>query len=85
MKRFITSDDAVALKKLPRSLIIWVRGDCDCAFAQFFTRFGVKVTSSSAPARIERSLTRMPAWKLKKVFRREGVQFLPHQTPGREA
>src|SRR5271170_2256234 len=41
---FITSDDAVALKKLPKSLIILGGGAVACEFAQFFARFGVKVT-----------------------------------------
>ena len=39
---FITSDDAVALKKLPKSLIILGGGAIACEFAQFFARFGVK-------------------------------------------
>ncbi|HZI33807.1 MAG TPA: FAD-dependent oxidoreductase, partial [Candidatus Binatia bacterium] len=41
---FITSDDAVSLKKLPKSLILLGGGAIACEFAQFFTRFGVKVT-----------------------------------------
>ena len=41
---FITSDDAVGLKKLPKSLIILGGGAIACEFAQFFARFGVKVT-----------------------------------------
>ena len=41
---FITSDDAVALKQLPKSLIILGGGAIACEFAQFFARFGVKVT-----------------------------------------
>src|ERR1700729_3931957 len=40
---FITSDDALALKRLPKSLIILGGGAIGCEFAQFFARFGVKV------------------------------------------
>ena len=45
---FITSDDAVALKRLPKSLIILGGGAIACEFAQFFARFGVKVTLDPA-------------------------------------
>ena len=41
---FITSDDALALKRLPKSLIVLGGGAIACEFAQFFARFGVKVT-----------------------------------------
>ena len=41
---FITSDDALALKRLPQSLIVLGGGPTACEFAQFFARFGVKVT-----------------------------------------
>ncbi|MGA2871148.1 MAG: FAD-dependent oxidoreductase, partial [Verrucomicrobiota bacterium] len=41
---YLTSDDAIALKKLPKSLIILGGGAVACEFAQFFARFGVKVT-----------------------------------------
>ena len=34
----------MALKKLPKSLIILGGGAIACEFAQFFARFGVKVT-----------------------------------------
>ena len=41
---YITSDDALALKRLPKSLIVLGGGAVACEFAQFFARFGVKVT-----------------------------------------
>ena len=47
----ITSDDRVALKKLPKSLIILGGGPIACEFAQFFARFGVRSLSSSAAHR----------------------------------
>ena len=40
----LTSDDALALKRLPKSLIVLGGGPIACEFAQFFARFGVKVT-----------------------------------------
>src|SRR6185503_10885633 len=49
---FITSDDAVALKQLPKSLIILGGGAIACEFAQFFARFGVKTTLIQRSERI---------------------------------
>src|SRR5208282_2722145 len=40
---YITSDDALALKRLPKSLVVLGGGAVACEFAQFFARFGVKV------------------------------------------
>jgi len=71
---FITSDDAVALKKLPRSLIILGGGAIACEFAQFFTRFGVKVTLIQRSKHILKEFDSDAGGTIETVFRREAVQ-----------
>ncbi len=71
---FITSDDAVALKKLPRSLIILGGGAIACEFAQFFARFGVKVTLIQRSEHILREFDTDAGAEIEKVFTREGIR-----------
>ena len=71
---FITSDDAVALKKLPKSLIILGGGAIACEFAQFFARFGVKVTLIQRSQHLLKELDVDAGVEIEKVFRREGIQ-----------
>jgi dihydrolipoamide dehydrogenase len=71
---FITSDDAVALKKLPKSLIILGGGAIACEFAQFFARFGVKVTLIQRSEHILREFDADAGIEIEKVFRREGIR-----------
>ena len=70
---FITSDEAVALKKLPKSLIILGGGAIACEFAQFFARFGVKVTLIQRSERILKEFDADAGAEIEKVFRREGI------------
>ena len=71
---FITSDEAVALKKLPKSLIILGGGAIACEFAQFFARFGVKVTLVQRSGRILKEFDADAGTEIEKIFRREGMQ-----------
>ena len=71
---FITSDDAVALKKLPKSLIILGGGAIACEFAQFFQRFGVKVTLIQRSENLLKEFDVDAGAEVAKVFRREGMQ-----------
>ena len=71
---FITSDDAVALKKLPKSLIILGGGAIACEFAQFFARFGVNVTLIQRSGHILKEFDGDAGIEIEKVFRREGIQ-----------
>jgi dihydrolipoamide dehydrogenase len=70
---FITSDDAVALKKLPKSLIILGGGAIACEFAQFFVRFGVKVTLIQRGKHPLKEFDADAGTEIEKVFRREGI------------
>jgi pyruvate/2-oxoglutarate dehydrogenase complex dihydrolipoamide dehydrogenase (E3) component len=49
---YITSDRALSLKKLPKSLIILGGGATACELAQFFARFDVKVTQIQRSAHV---------------------------------
>jgi pyruvate/2-oxoglutarate dehydrogenase complex dihydrolipoamide dehydrogenase (E3) component len=71
---YITSDDAVALKQLPRSLIILGGGAVACEFAQFFARFGVAITLIQRSEHILKEFDKDAAVEIEKVFRREGIQ-----------
>ncbi|HAO79210.1 MAG TPA: pyridine nucleotide-disulfide oxidoreductase [Verrucomicrobia subdivision 3 bacterium] len=71
---FITSDDAIALKKLPKSLIILGGGAIACEFAQFFARFGVNVTLIQRSEHILKEFDADAGIEIEKVFRREGIQ-----------
>ena len=71
---FITSDEAVALKKLPKSLIILGGGAIACEFAQFFARFGVKVTLVQRSESLLKEFDADAGAEIAKVFRREGIQ-----------
>ena len=71
---YITSDDAVALKKLPKSLIILGGGAIACEFAQFFQRFGVKVTLIQRSEKLLKEFDADAGAEVEKVFRREGMQ-----------
>jgi pyruvate/2-oxoglutarate dehydrogenase complex dihydrolipoamide dehydrogenase (E3) component len=72
---YLTSDDAVALKKLPKSLIILGGGAIACEFAQFFERFGVKVTLLQRSEHILKEFDADTGIEIETVFRREGIQI----------
>jgi pyruvate/2-oxoglutarate dehydrogenase complex dihydrolipoamide dehydrogenase (E3) component len=71
---FITSDDAVALKKLPKSLIILGGGAIACEFAQFFARFGVKVALIQRSGHVLKEFDVDAGIEIERVFQREGIQ-----------
>lgn len=71
---YITSDEAVALKRLPKSLIILGGGAIACEFAQFFARFGVQVTLIQRSEHILKEFDVDAGAAMEKVFRREGMQ-----------
>lgn len=71
---FITSDDAVSLEKLPKSLIILGGGAIACEFAQFFARFDVKVTLIQRSEHILKEFDADARLEMEKVFRRENIK-----------
>lgn len=70
---FITSDEALRLKKLPASLIVLGGGAVAVEFAQFFSRLGVRVTLIQRSSRILREEDEDAAKVVETVFRREGM------------
>ncbi len=72
---FITSDDALALKRLPKSLIILGGGAIASEFAQLFTRFGVKITLVQRSPHILTEFDADAGGEIETVFRREGIQI----------
>ena len=69
----LTSDTALSLQRLPKSLILLGGGPIACEFAQFFARFGVKVTLLQRSAQLLRGVDADAADALAKVFQREGI------------
>jgi len=70
---YLTSDTALALTRLPKSLIVLGGGPVALEFAQFFARFGVQVTLVQRSAHVAKALDDDVATELEKVFRREGI------------
>ena len=71
---YITSDDSVALKKLPKSLIVLGGGATAAEFAQFFARFDVKVTLIQRSKHVLKEFDMDAAETIENVFRREGIR-----------
>lgn len=69
----LTSDDALSLKKLPKSLIVLGGGAVAVEFAQFFQRFDVDVTLVQRSEHLVRDFDTDAGEELAKVFRREGM------------
>lgn len=71
---YLTSDEAVGLRRLPKSLIILGGGAIACEFAQFFARFGVKVKLIQRSAQLLREFDEDAGQVIETVFRREGIE-----------
>jgi pyruvate/2-oxoglutarate dehydrogenase complex dihydrolipoamide dehydrogenase (E3) component len=71
---YLTSDDALALKKLPKSLIILGGGAVAVEFAQLFARFDVEVTLIQRGGQLLKECDADAASVLETVFRREGIK-----------
>jgi pyruvate/2-oxoglutarate dehydrogenase complex dihydrolipoamide dehydrogenase (E3) component len=72
---YLTSDSALELTRLPRSLIVLGGGAVAVEFAQFFTRFGVHVTLVQRSPHILHEFDDDAAAALETVFRREGIKL----------
>jgi pyruvate/2-oxoglutarate dehydrogenase complex dihydrolipoamide dehydrogenase (E3) component len=68
---YITSDDALRLKRLPKSLIVLGGGAVAVEFAQFFARLGVKVTFIQRSEHILKEADKDAACVIEKVLRHE--------------
>ena len=72
---YLTSDDALALKQLPKSLIVLGGGAVGVEFAQLFTRFDVQVTLIQRGAQLLKDFDADAAQVVDAVFRREGIRL----------
>jgi dihydrolipoamide dehydrogenase len=72
---YLTSDDALTLKRLPKSLIILGGGAVACEFAQFFARFGVKITLIQRNKNLLKDFDTDIGTEIEKVFWREGIKI----------
>ena len=72
---YITSDEALTLKKLPKSLLVLGGGAIACELAQFFVRFGVRVTIIQRSPHILKEFDADASVVVEKVLRREGIQL----------
>jgi pyruvate/2-oxoglutarate dehydrogenase complex dihydrolipoamide dehydrogenase (E3) component len=70
---FLTSDTALELTKLPRSLVVLGGGAVALEFAQFFARFGVKVTLIQRSQQVLHEMDSDAAAVIEEAFRREGI------------
>jgi dihydrolipoamide dehydrogenase len=70
---YLTSDEAVGLKQLPKSLIVLGGGAVAAEFTQLFTRFGVKVTVVQRSKDMLKEFDADAGREIEQVFRREGV------------
>jgi pyruvate/2-oxoglutarate dehydrogenase complex dihydrolipoamide dehydrogenase (E3) component len=70
---YLDSDAALQLTKLPRSLIVLGGGAVAVEFAQFFARFGVRVTLIQRSPHVLHEMDSDAAGVIESVFRREGM------------
>ncbi len=70
----LTSDDALALKQLPKSMIILGGGAIAVEFAQLFARFDVEVTLIQRSAQLLRDFDTDAANALREAFELEGIR-----------
>jgi pyruvate/2-oxoglutarate dehydrogenase complex dihydrolipoamide dehydrogenase (E3) component len=70
---YMTSDEALKLKALPKSLIVLGGGAVAVEFAQFFQRMGTQVTLIQRSAHLLKEEDQDAAEVIEKVFRREGM------------
>ncbi len=71
---FLTSDDVLSLRKLPRSLIVLGGGPVAVEMAQFLGRFDVKVTLIQRSEQLLRGFDADAAGVVERVLRREGIR-----------
>jgi pyruvate/2-oxoglutarate dehydrogenase complex dihydrolipoamide dehydrogenase (E3) component len=72
---FMTSDEALSLRKLPRSLIVLGGGPVAVELAQFFCRLDVKVSLIQRGKHLLRDFDTDVALVVEKVLQREGIRL----------
>ena len=72
---YLTSDEALTLKRPPKSILVLGGGAVAVEFAQFFARFDVKVTLIQRSARLLKEFDADSSAEVQKSFRREGIEL----------
>ena len=75
-RRIITSDDAIALKEVPKTLVIMGSGAVGVEFASIYRRFGSEVTIIELLPRLVPLEDEAISAELEKSFRRQGIKSL---------
>ena len=75
-KRIITSDEAIHLKELPKSLLILGSGAVGVEFASIFRRFGSEVTIVELLPRLVPVEDEAVSAELEKSFKKQGIKSL---------
>ncbi len=72
---YLTSDDALRLRALPKSLIVLGAGAVGVEFAQFYAHLGTKVTVLQRSPQIVKSFDPDAVAELEKAFRDDGIDL----------
>ncbi len=75
-KRIITSDEAIGLKDIPKSIVILGSGAVGVEFASIFRRFGSEVTIVELLPRLVPIEDEAVSAELEKSFKRQGIKVL---------
>jgi dihydrolipoamide dehydrogenase len=75
-KRIITSDEAIALKQVPKSIVILGSGAVGVEFASIFRRFGSDVTIIELLPRLVPVEDEAVSVELERSFRKQGIKVL---------
>src|SRR5436190_7424626 len=75
-QRIITSDDAIGLKEVPKTLVIMGSGAVGVEFASIYRRFGSEVTIIELLPRLVPLEDEAISAELEKSFRRQGIKAL---------
>ncbi len=75
-KRIITSDEAIGLKEVPRSIVIMGSGAVGVEFGSIFRRFGSEVTLIELLPRIVPVEDEAVSAELERSFRKQGIKVL---------
>ena len=71
---YLTSDSALRLESLPKSIVVLGGGSVALEFGQFFSRFGVKVMLIQRSPHVLHEVDTEAATVIETVFRREGIE-----------
>jgi dihydrolipoyl dehydrogenase len=75
-KRVITSDEAIALKEVPKSMVILGSGAVGVEFASIYRRFGSDVTIVELLPRLVPNEDEAVSAELEKSFKKQGIKVL---------